>query len=77
MTIAEKFDQEILAANGDREMLKTVFNRMINEAVGGLVLLSDTGTGVQYPPFGDPKRPIPHFEFRDKSRYEFNPAQPA
>ena len=70
MTIAEHFEKRIEAARDDKAALKKVFDDMINEAVGGLVILRETGTGVQYPPFAE-QRAFPYFQFADKSRYEF------
>jgi len=71
MTIAEEFERQLEMANGDRDVLKRIFSQMINEAKGGLVRWSESGTGVEYPPFNNSKRPSPYFEFDDGSRYEF------
>ena len=71
MTIAAQFERQLEAANGDRAVLKRIFDEMINQAIGGLVLWSESGTGVEPPPFTDSRRPAPHFEFKDHSRYEF------
>jgi hypothetical protein len=40
MTIAERFEQQIQSARGDRAVLKSIFDQMINVAVGGSEVLS-------------------------------------